>query len=159
MAAAGPVMEPDAFVNRQQLRDHLASDEFRNVLLSHAQGLTLVTQGEMRSCFAELMQQAQAEFSQQGAAIVATTAKVTEIADNIVQHSADFDAKHLDAKTEMATLGATQALLVSQLNDQFAALKSQQEELDATMRKTQDDTASSYGKLEGHLKSYTEERE
>ena len=93
-AETSTIVNPEGVVNRQQLRDHLASDEFRTVLLGHAQGLSLVNMGDMRSCFEEMMARHTAEFSTQGAAIMATVEQVSKVSTDIAKHSSDFDQKH-----------------------------------------------------------------
>ena len=136
MAAETPVADPQGMVNRQQLRDHLVSAEFREVLTVHAQGLNLVTTDSLRTIVAELLTRHTAEFSQQGAAIMDTAGKMNTLADKVVQSTQEFDAKTAEAKAELSTLSATQALSVEQLNEQFSTLKAQQVEMEEQMRTT-----------------------
>ena len=159
MAAETPVADPQGTVNRQQLRDHLVSAEFREALIVHAQGIGLVTNENLRAIVSELLTHHTAEFSQQGAAIMDTAAKMNTLADKVVQSTQEFDAKNAEAKAELSTLSATQALLVDQLNEQFATLKGQQTEMEEQLRVTRAESTTAYGSFEERLKTYTEGRE
>ena len=119
MAAETPVADPQGTVNRQQLRDHLISAEFREALVVHARGIGLVTNDDLRAIVTELLTHHTAEFLQQSTAIAETAAKMNVLADKVVQSTQEFDTKSAEAKAELSTLSATQALLVDQLNAQL----------------------------------------